>query len=134
MTRDEISVLVIDDVNALRVQVRDLLKSFGFRKVTIASNGEEAKKFMGQPEMGAPFHIILADWQMTPVDGLELLKWVRASKDYGTTPFIMVTAENTKEQVLSAVKAGVDDYLMKPLTIGQIQDKVYTLLVKKGVL
>jgi two-component system chemotaxis response regulator CheY len=134
MTRDEVSVLVVDDVNALRVQVRDLLKSFGFRKVTIASNGEEAKKFMGQPEMGAPFQLILADWQMAPVDGIELLKWVRAHKDYASVPFIMVTAGNTKDQVVTAVKAGVDDYLMKPLTIAQIQDKVYSLLVKKGIL
>lgn len=134
MTRDEVSILVVDDVNALRVQVRDLLKSFGFRKVTIAASGEEAKQFLASPERGAPFQLILADWQMMPVDGMELLKWVRTNKDYAAMPFIMVTAENTKEQVLVAVKAGVDDYLMKPLTIAQIQDKVYTLLVKKGIL
>ncbi len=134
LTRDEISVLVVDDVNALRVQVRDLLKAFGFRKVTIAANGEEAKKFLAAPDLGGPFHLILCDWQMTPVDGIELLKWVRGQATMKEISFIMVTAENTKDQVVQAIRSGVDDYLMKPLTTVQIQDKVYTLLVKKGVL
>lgn len=130
MLREEVSVLVLDDVNAMRVQIRDLLKTFGFRKITLAANGEEGKKFL----KSEPCHLILADWHMEPCNGIELLKFVRgdaALKDIG---FVMVSAESTKEGVLGAIQAGVDDYLIKPLTSEQIENKVYGVLLKKQVL
>jgi two-component system chemotaxis response regulator CheY len=128
--REDVNILVVDDVNTMRVQIRDLLKGFGFRKVSVAGSGEEAKQIL---ETDA-FHLVLCDWHMTPTDGLELLKYVRAHPTYKSMPFIMVTAESTKERVIEAIKTGVDDYLVKPLTMMQIQNKVFGVLLRKQVL
>jgi two-component system chemotaxis response regulator CheY len=130
MLREEVGILVVDDVNTMRVQIKDLLRQFGFRKVTLANNGEEAKAYLESE----PIHLIMCDWHMTPVDGMEFLKYVRAHDTHKTTAFIMVTAEGTKEKVVEAIKSGVDDYLVKPLTPTQIQNKVYGVLLRKQVL
>jgi len=130
MTREEVSILVADDVNTMRVQIRELLRGFGFRKITVVANGEEAKKILENE----PVHLVLADWQMSPVDGLELLQYVRSQDKFKGLPYIMVTAEGTKEKVVEAIKAGVDNYLVKPLTPVEIQNKVYGVLLQKQVL
>lgn len=130
MLREEVGILVVDDVNTMRVQIKDLLKTFGFKKITLASNGEEAKGFLE----AEPIHLILCDWHMAPVDGMEFLKYVRAHDTHKGTAFVMVTAEGTKEKVVEAIKSGVDDYLVKPLTPVQIQNKVYGVLLRKQVL
>jgi two-component system, chemotaxis family, chemotaxis protein CheY len=130
MLREEVGILVVDDVAAMRTQVKDLLRSFGFQKIRVAASGEDGKAQLDQE----PTHLILCDWQMQPTNGLEFLKYVRAHPDYKTTPFIMVTAESTKEKVIEAIKTGVDDYLVKPLTLDQIQNKVYGVLLRKKVL
>lgn len=130
MNQEDVSILVIDDVNSIRQNIKELLKSFGFRKVTLAANGEEAKRALDQDA----FQLILCDWQMTPTDGVEFLKYTRAHPKYKDVAFILVTGENKREKVIVAVEFGVDDYLVKPLTIGQIQDKVYRTLVRKKVI
>jgi two-component system chemotaxis response regulator CheY len=130
MLLSEISILVVDDVNAVRAQVKQLLKEVGFRNVVLASSGAEAKGVMEE----TPFHLILADWYMEPIDGLELLKHTREHAKYAKVPFIMVTAESTREKVVHAIKSGVDDYLVKPLTPAQIQTKVVGLLLKRGII
>lgn len=130
MLREEVSILVVDDVNTMRIQFRDLLKSMGFRKVQLASNGQEARRILEVE----PVHLVLSDWQMLPMDGLELLQWVRKNAKLQEIGFVMVTAENSKERVLQAIQAGVDDYLVKPLTPAQIQSKIFGILLKKQVL
>ncbi len=132
MRPEEVQVLVVDDVNAIRVQLKDLLRTFGFKKVNVAAHGEEAKECLA--DASQTYHLILADWHMEPCDGIDLLKFVRAHPKYKTTPYIMVTAESTKENVVKAIQSGVDDYLIKPLTILQVQNKVYAVLFKKGIL
>jgi DNA-binding response OmpR family regulator len=79
-------------------------------------------------------HLVLCDWHMSPTDGMELLKFVRAHPTYGAAPFIMVTAESTKEQVVEAIKQGVDEYIVKPLTPDQIQGKVFGVLTRKQII
>jgi len=130
MLREEVSVLVVDDVNTMRTQIKLLLKSFGFRHVSLASHGEEAMHMI----LNGTFHLILADWQMAPMNGLDLLRFVRTNEAHKNACFIMVTADNTKENVIGAIQLGVDDYLLKPLTADSIQNKVYGVLLKKGVL
>jgi two-component system chemotaxis response regulator CheY len=130
MTQADISVLVVDDVNSMRVQIKELLKQFGFRNIRLEENIEKAKLAIEMEK----FHLILCDWHLGSGTGLDFLMYVRAHPDYGQTAFIMVTAEGTKEMVVAAVKAGVDDYLLKPLTMAQIQNKVYGTLLKKKVL
>ncbi len=127
MKREEVSILIVDDVNTIRVQVKELLKSFGFRKISVAQSGIEAQMAL-QTET---FHLILCDWHMSPMDGIELLKFVRTDPKLIKIAFIMVTAESTKEKVVEAIQSGVDDYLVKPLTPLQIQNKVYGALLRK---
>lgn len=123
-------VLVVDDVNTMRVQIKELLRSFGFKNIKSASNGEEAKEIL----KNYPIHLVLSDWYMAPGDGLDLLYFIRRDESLKHMPFIMVTAEKTKEKVMQAINVGVDDYLSKPLTIQQIHTKIYNVLVKKQVL
>ena len=126
----DVPILIIEDVNSTRFQIRDLLKECGFRKITLVSNGEAAKVCI-QVE---PPDLILCDWYMTPTDGFEVLKFVRAHPKAKTTPFIMITGEGTKERVIDAIQAGVDDYIVKPLMMTQIQRKVLRVLTRKKVI
>ncbi len=120
-------MLVVDDVNAMRVQVKEILKTAGFKKIDLAADGSEALKCIQQNT----YDLVLSDWHMEPVPGLDLLKSVRSNPLMNKTAFIMVTAENAKENVMKAIEMGVDNYVMKPLTMAQIQEKILTTLQKK---
>ena len=129
MRIQDVSVLVVDDVNSMRVHIKELLRLHGFQYVKIAPSPQEAKMMLELE----PFHLILSDWQMNPTDGIELLMYVREHPEYKDVAFIMLTAENTKEKVIEAIKLGVDDYVVKPLTPEQVQKKILGLLRKKQV-
>lgn len=130
MLVQDVSVLVLDDVNAIRVQIKELLKAFGFKNVAIAASGEEGKRMLDE----GSYHLVLSDMHMMPVDGMELLRHVRAHPKHKEMAFILVTADNTKEMVIHAIEQGVDDYLVKPLTLDRIQNKVYATLLKRKVI
>lgn len=130
MLISEVAILVVDDVNSVRAQVKILLKEVGFQNITLAESGQHALKLLNEQE----FNLVLSDWQMEPLNGMELLKQVRQHPKYEKLPFIMVTAENAKEKIVQAIQSGVDDYLMKPLTPVQIQTKVVGLLLKRQLL
>ena len=101
MDLKQISILVVDDVNAVRASVEDVLKKAGFKNVFTASNGEEAKRIVGTGRI----HIVLCDWVMTPTDSLELLRSIRkGSAHQQRMPFIILTAEASKEIVIEAIK------------------------------
>jgi two-component system chemotaxis response regulator CheY len=124
---DESSILIVDDVNTMRMQIKELLKTFGFQKLTTVSNGEEAKVELSKNS----YSLVLCDWHMEPCDGISLLRYVRQDPALKSIAFVMITAESTKERVVEAIKEGVDDYLIKPLTRVQIETKVYSVLLKK---
>jgi two-component system chemotaxis response regulator CheY len=127
MTLAEVPVLVAEDVNSTRFQIRDVLKECGFRKIALAASGEEAKACL----LAEPALLVLCDWYMSPIDGFEVLKFVRSTERLKQMAFIMVTGESTKERVIDAIHAGVDDYLVKPLTNVQVQSKVLQILKKR---
>ena len=130
MEPKDVTILVVDDVNSIRLQIKEVLKTFGFHTILLASSGEEAKEMIET----RPIHLILCDWAMLPTSGIELLKYCRESIQHKDMPFILVTASNTQEEVVEAVQAGVDDYIVKPLTMGQVQTKVFKVLTRKKVL
>ena len=130
MSLAELPVLVAEDVNSTRFQIRDVLKECGFRKIALATSGEEAKAIL-QTE---PISLILCDWYMSPTDGFEVLKFVRSHEKLKHIAFIMVTGESTKERVIDAIQNGVDDYLVKPLTTLQVQSKVFQILTKRKMI
>lgn len=127
MPLETLSVLVVDDVNAMRVQVKEILKAAGFKKIDLAADGTEAQKCIQQNA----YDVVLSDWHMEPMAGIDLLQWVRANPLMNQSVFILVTAENSKENVMKAIELGVDNYVMKPLTAAQVQEKVIPTIQKK---
>jgi two-component system chemotaxis response regulator CheY len=123
----EINVLVIDDVRVIRVHIRDVLTGVGFRSIKCVESPEEALEEMKFNR----FDLILCDWHMSTTDGLSFLRMVRTHPRFAETPFVLITAESTREKVLEAIQHGVDDYIIKPLTIGQVKTKVFNALVKR---
>jgi len=126
----DVGVLIIDDVNAVRAQVKELLRSVGFEKISVAANGLEATHFLENTSI----QVVLSDMHMTPMDGMSLLHFVRSHPKYNKIVFIMVSADGTRERVIETIQSGVDDYLLKPLTIDQVQKKLFAQLAKRKVL
>ena len=130
MELKDIDVLIVDDVRALRIQVRDMLYSHGFRKFTVLESGEEAKAHL----VVSPCNLILCDWHMGALSGLDLLKWVRKINGLSDIPFLMITAEQTRDNVVQAIELGVDNYLIKPISPSQVRAKILVALMKRGVI
>ena len=130
MTLADVQILIVDDVQSMRIQVKEILKSCGFEKIRTASNGLEALGMVNE----ATAHLLICDWHMAPMSGLELLKEVRNKEAIKDTAFVMLTAEGTKERVLEALKSGLDGYIMKPFTVEHARLKVMDALLKRKVL
>ncbi len=130
MLLENIRVLVIDDVNSVRVHIRQLLKQSGFKHIELAPDISRAKELLKVRH----YELILADLHMKPENGLDLLKYVRNHPTLATACFIMITADNTRDSVITSVASGVDSYLLKPVTPENIETKVYATLLKKGLL
>lgn len=119
-------VLVVDDYNTMRRIIRNLLKQLGFDNVEEAADGGEA--FKKAQEAAKPFGLIISDWNMEPMTGLELLKLVRADAKLKATPFIMVTAESKPENVIAAKQAGVSNYIVKPFNAETLKTKMTAVI------
>jgi two-component system chemotaxis response regulator CheY len=130
MNRTDLSILVVDDVNSMRVQVREILKSLGFTKVWVSASADDAIVKLSVD----PVHLIVADWHMPGKSGLELLHFVRANPELEHVAFVFLTGESTRDGVIQAIQAGVDDFIIKPATISQIQAKVFNALIKRNLL
>ena len=107
-----IKVLVVDDFATMRRIVKGVLKQLGFSKIVEAQDGSDALDMLKKEEVG----LIVSDWNMPNMTGLDLLKAVRGDESLKGIPFVMVTAEGMKENVVEAVKAGVSNYIVKPFT------------------
>ncbi|MFH1488389.1 MAG: chemotaxis response regulator CheY [Pseudomonadota bacterium] len=105
-------VLVVDDFATMRRILKGVLKQIGFNNIVEAEDGSLALKELKKEEFG----LIVSDWNMPNMTGLDLLKAVRGDDTLKGIPFIMVTAEGQRENVVEAVKAGVSNYIVKPFT------------------
>jgi two-component system, chemotaxis family, chemotaxis protein CheY len=113
-------VLVVDDFATMRRIVKNVLKQIGFTNITEMENGREAIK-----ELKAnPYDLVLCDWNMPEMTGIEVLNEVRAEPSLKDLPFVMVTAEAQKDNIIEAVKAGVTSYVVKPFTAETIDEKL----------
>jgi two-component system chemotaxis response regulator CheY len=110
----KLNVLVVDDMASIRKILIRSLNNIGFQKILEAPNGEEAIKII--KANNPPVGLIISDWNMPVCTGLEFLKRVKADPTTCKIPFIMVTSESDKAQVLEAIKAKVDGYVLKPFT------------------
>jgi len=119
-----IKVLIVDDFATMRRILKNILKQIGFKNLVEADDGTSAWEIL----QGQSIDLIISDWNMPKMTGLELLKKVRANDKYKRTPFLMVTAEAQKQNVIEAVQAGVSNYVVKPFTAEAISDKLEKIL------
>lgn len=113
-------VMVVDDFATMRRIVRNILKQIGFSDITEADDGKSAYNQLKREKVD----LLLCDWNMPEMSGLELLNKVRADDDLKDIPFVMVTAEAQKQNIIEAVKAGVNSYIVKPFTADTVIEKL----------
>ena len=121
-----IKILVVDDFATMRKVIRNLLKQVGYENIVEAEDGVIALKILKSQKID----LVISDWNMPNMTGLELLKAVRADEDLKSTPFLMVTAEALQDNVIAAVKAGVSNYIVKPFTAEVLNEKITKILEK----
>lgn len=119
--KPSLKILVVDDFPTMRRIVKTLMKQNGYTNFTEAEDGEQALRMLNA-EMD--YEMVVSDWNMPNMTGLELLKAVRADPKLKHLPFLMVTAEAEKENIIEAVKAGVSNYIVKPFTGQALKDKL----------
>jgi two-component system chemotaxis response regulator CheY len=114
------NVLIVDDYKTMLRIIRNLLKQLEFDNVEEASDGQEALAKLRAGQFG----LVISDWNMQPMTGLDLLKEVRADARLKETPFIMITAESKTENVVAAKAAGVSNYIVKPFNAETLRGKI----------
>jgi two-component system chemotaxis response regulator CheY len=120
------NVLVVDDMDAIRNLVNTCLKELGVHTVILAPNGSVAWNQI----QNTGIDLIVCDWDMPQVSGLELLKLIRGAEQYRHIPFLMLTGITEKEKVINAVEAGVNDFLSKPFSPKDLEYRIIKLLRK----
>ncbi len=115
-------VLVVDDMLTMRKIVSKACKDIGFTSLVEAADGQKAWEIISNPEH--QIGLIISDWNMPNCTGIELLKRVRGDSRYKILPFVLLTAESEGAQVAEAVKAGVDNYIIKPFTAEILKKKL----------
>ena len=117
-------VLIVDDYKTMLRIIRNLLSQLQFTNVHEASDGETALSKLRDGKFG----LVISDWNMEPMTGLQLLREVRADEKLKETPFIMITAESKTENVIAAKEAGVNNYIVKPFNAETLKGKLSGVL------
>jgi len=120
MVSKDMKILIVDDYATMLRIMRNLLGQIGFTNIDQAKDGSEA---LGKLKAGS-FDLIIADWNMEPMTGFDLLREVRADSNLSSLPFIMVTAESKTENVMAAKQAGVSNYIVKPFNADTLKSKI----------
>ena len=116
----EMKILVVDDFATMRKIIKNILGQLGFKNIIEADDGTTAWEILQKESVD----LIVSDWNMPKMSGLELLKKVRADERLKDTPFLMVTAEAQKENIIEAAKHGVSQYIVKPFTPETLKEKL----------
>ncbi|PCH61333.1 MAG: chemotaxis protein CheY [Gammaproteobacteria bacterium] len=113
-------ILIVDDFSTMRRIIKNLLRDLGFNNTTEADDGQT-----GLPILQAGgIDFLVTDWNMPGMQGIDLLKAVRADPKLASTPVLMVTAEQKREQIIEAAQAGVNGYIVKPFTAATLKEKI----------
>lgn len=121
-------ILVVDDFPTMRRIVRSLLKELGFNNVEEAEDGQEGLQKLASGE----FEFVVSDWNMPNLNGLDMLKQIRADGALKSLPVLMVTAEAKKENIVAAAQAGANGYIVKPFTAATLEEKLNKIFEKLG--
>lgn len=125
-------ILVVDDTTFTRDMIVRILLDLGIpsNEIDQCANGREAwREIQRSLKMTSPYSLILSDWNMPDMNGLELLKKVRADETVKDTPFILITTESEKEKIIEAVTHKVSNYLIKPVTKEALAEKIDTYII-----
>ena len=127
-------ILVVDDFSTMRRIVRNLLVELGFSNPLIqeADDGENALVLL----RSQPFDLVVTDWNMPNMTGIDLLRAIRAEESLKGLPVLMVTAENNRDQIIAAAQAGVNGYIVKPfnaVTLKEKLTKIFERIAASGV-
>lgn len=126
MDEKNMKVLVVDDFSTMRRIVKNLLKQNGYTNIEEAEDGEQAYSKL----QNGGFGFVVSDWNMPKMDGLELLKKVRSDPTLKDLPVLMVTAEAEKDKVITAIQAGVNNYIVKPFSGEVLKEKMDKIMEK----
>ncbi|HRL20452.1 chemotaxis response regulator CheY [Alcaligenes sp. SDU_A2] len=128
MVQKNIKILVVDDFPTMRRIIKNLLKDLGYENVDEAEDGQ-----MGLEKLrNGNFEFVVSDWNMPNLDGLEMLKQIRADASLAALPVLMVTAEAKKENIIAAAQAGANGYVVKPFTAATLEEKLNKIFEKMG--
>ena len=121
-----LKILVVDDHFLVRQFVTNTLKEANVQSVMTANDGNEAIDLVQKShDEGAPFDIVLLDWNMPTVSGIEVLSYFRVKPEYATTAFVMLTAESEQQNIMKAIKAGATSYIVKPVSAADLSKKLF---------
>ncbi len=129
MADRNLKFLVVDDMSTMRRIVKTILNDLGYESVMEAEDGQDAlnKIRTGQ------FDFVISDWNMPNMDGLEMLKCIRAGEATAKLPVLLITAEAKKENIIQAAQAGANGYIVKPFTPAVLSEKLDTIFKKLGM-
>lgn len=116
----DIKILVVDDFSTMRRIIKNLLRDLGYNNVQEADDGNTALPML----QGSHFDFLITDWNMPGMQGIDLLRAVRADEKLRALPVLMVTAEQKREQIVAAAEAGVNGYIIKPFTATTLKEKI----------
>ena len=122
MPSEDIKILVVDDMTAMRKILKTLLAQLGYKNVDEAEDGKQALEILRQNPN--KYGLVITDWNMPNMTGIELVQAIRSDEKLKHLPILMVTAEAKKENVLAAIKAGVNNYIVKPFTAETLKEKI----------
>jgi response regulator receiver protein len=113
-------ILIVDDFSTMRRIIKNLLRDLGFNNTAEADDGSTALPML----KGGGFDFLITDWNMPNMEGIALLKAVRADPMLKSLPVLMVTAEAKRDQIVEAAQAGVNGYIVKPFTAETLKEKI----------
>ena len=119
-----IRIMVVDDFATMRKIIKNILNQLGFRDIIEADDGSTALEILKKERVD----LIISDWNMPKIPGIELLRAVKSNENLKDIKFIMVTAEAQKENVIEAIKSGVNQYIVKPFTPEILKEKLEKIL------
>lgn len=121
-------ILIVDDFSTMRRIIKNLLRDLGFTNTQEADDGNTALPMLKSGD----FQFVVTDWNMPGMQGIDLLKAIRADEKLKSLPVLMVTAEAKKQQIIEAAQAGVNGYIVKPFTAATLSEKLDKIFARLG--
>jgi len=125
---EQIRILIVDDSGVMRKITKTHLAKIGYQNVAEASNGTEALAKLSEEKID----LIISDWNMPEMNGLQFVQTVKAKEEYRNIPIIMLTTVSTQDEVLAALKAGASSYIVKPFKPEDLKEKILQVLKGEG--